>query len=638
MCFCYNKSHNHTLLHFQKFHHPIYLNIKGETEKKFLVICILCKTEIPYNNNPELSNLVNTILNKSNNSIEENDLTNCIHINNIKQEKSENLVLDDNIENKNLCLICGSCIENKNEHFNQTKHPFFYSLNLLGSDKNIVYCYLCNKEINDIFLENHLNYFGIKKNEKIQNTKDKELTNEKEKNLIIFEGKTGIKNNSTSSLNSIIQILFHLDHFNLRYYNPEHINNCLLNPNQCISCVMNKIMNGLFSNNYKEGININSFKNFFGKKNKIFLSNKEEDPFLILENFLNEIKNNDKYINPYESFEFQIEIRYECAICNHVKYEIEKKWYLTFNLNKNTDCSIEDFFKNFIKPEMIESNCSNCFSNTFLTKTKKILNYPKIFILILNRFSNDNEIINSNFKTPIDYLDIQDLNQNHSKENEQIILENDQLEEKEIDFDHDNLLFLIQCGIPEIGAKWALYKNHNNPEIAIEWYCENSSNDDYKKPLPKIKVKKSLNNTKLLYEKETKDLMEMGFPKGKVITALKDKKGNIDDALQYLISSLDSIKEDNFSFENKEKNYNYEFSNIKYVIDENDLLNKNNGYIYDLCSCLYVVGENKTNCHFECYIRDEEGLWGYYKDSNVYKMEKIPIEKGFIYFYKNKSK
>ena len=108
----------------------------------------------------------------------------------------------------------------------------------------------------------------------MKNTKDKELTNEKEKNLIIFEGKTGIKNNSSSSLNSIIQILFHLDHFNLRYYNPEHINNCLLNPNQCISCVMNKIMNGLFSNNYKEGININSFKNFFGKKNKIFLSNK----------------------------------------------------------------------------------------------------------------------------------------------------------------------------------------------------------------------------------------------------------------------------------------------------------------------------------------------------------------------------
>ena len=64
----------------------------------------------------------------------------------------------------------------------------------------------------------------------------------------------------------------------------------------------------------------------------------------------------------------------------------------------------------------------------------------------------------------------------------------------------------------------------------------------------------------------------------------------------------------------------------------------NTKYICDLCSCLYVVGENKTNCHFECNIRDEEGLWGYYKDSNVYKMEKIPIEKGFIYFYKNKSK
>jgi uncharacterized UBP type Zn finger protein len=402
---------------------------------------------------------------------------------------------------------------------------------------------------------------------------------------------------------------------------------------------MNKMMEGLYSFKYKNGINADSFRAFFGNYNSQLLLNEEQDCFTLIKIILSIIQKNDTFINIYELFEFQIENRYECNVCNHVKYIIEKKWYLEYSLKNIEKCTIKDFFNDFLNTEMIKMSCSHCYTETFMTFSKKILNYPKILIFVLNRFSNSNNKITTNFEIPINNLELKELNHEHSKENEKIIFEEGEFEEVEMEFDNENLMFLIQCGIPEIGAKWALYKNFNNPEIAIEWYCENSENEEYKKPLPKIKIKSKKkednDDENLLYKNEVEHLMRMGFIKGKVITALNLKKGNLDEALDLLINNYDSIIIDD-SYK-KKNNFNYENQYNKYGIDENNLLNKNNSYLYDLYACIYHLGNDKINCHYVCNIKDNNA-WGYYNDLKVKVMENPPFEKGNIYFFINKSK
>jgi len=431
-----------------------------------------------------------------------------------------------------------------------------------------------------------------------------------------------------------------LEDFNIRYLNPDHINDCYKDdPNKCFSCLMNKMMEGLYSFKYKNGINTDSFRAFFGNYNSQLLLNEEQDCFTLIKIILSIIQKNDTFINIYELFEFQIENRYECNVCNHVKYIIEKKWYLEYSLKNIEKCTIKDFFNDFLNTEMIKMSCSHCYTETFMTFSKKILNYPKILIFVLNRFSNSNNKITTNFEIPINNLELKELNHEHSKENEKIIFEEGEFEEVEMEFDNENLMFLIQCGIPEIGAKWALYKNFNNPEIAIEWYCENSENEEYKKPLPKIKIKSKKkednDDENLLYKNEVEHLMRMGFIKGKVITALNLKKGNLDEALDLLINNYDSIIIDD-SYK-KKNNFNYENQYNKYGIDENNLLNKNNSYLYDLYACIYHLGNDKINCHYVCNIKDNNA-WGYYNDLKVKVMENPPFEKGNIYFFINKSK
>ena len=397
-------------------------------------------------------------------------------------------------------------------------------------------------------------------------------------------------------------------------------------------------MEGLYSFKYKNGINTDSFRAFFGNYNSQLLLNEEQDCFTLIKIILSIIQKNDTFINIYELFEFQIENRYECNVCNHVKYIIEKKWYLEYSLKNIEKCTIKDFFNDFLNTEMIKMSCSHCYTETFMTFSKKILNYPKILIFVLNRFSNSNNKITTNFEIPINNLELKELNHEHSKENEKIIFEEGEFEEVEMEFDNENLMFLIQCGIPEIGAKWALYKNFNNPEIAIEWYCENSENEEYKKPLPKIKIKSKKkednDDENLLYKNEVEHLMRMGFIKGKVITALNLKKGNLDEALDLLINNYDSIIIDD-SYK-KNNNFNYENQYNKYGIDENNLLNKNNSYLYDLYACIYHLGNDQKKCHYVCNIKDNN-VWDYYDDLNVKVMENPPFEKASIYFFKNKT-
>ena len=546
------------------------------------------------------------------------------------------------------------------EHFKKTKHPLVVKTGTITPDGEAsLYCYACDNDVKDENLAIHLSNLGIDIN--TQKKTDKTVT---EMNLsfninftlskTIEEGKvltplygagfTGMENLGNSCyMNSTLQILLSLESFKKRYFDNaiEHLNICTKDPNECFLCQMSKIMYGLHSGiysqkktkrlpptdenkegeieEYQDGIRPSSFKLYFGKGHPDFSSNKQQDAFEYLSYIIEKIKKEEKKFekfDPMKLFEFDLETRMECNDCHNVKYKNSVSWFLSLSVNdwknkkeETSKCSMDEVLSKFLSPEIIELNCPECKKKSFWTKTQRILNYPKYLILVFQRFVFDWVPVKLEvaFEPKLDNFDLKVLSESQHKENEKILDTAkeeafEEEEEQEIQFNQESVNYLLQCGIPELGAKWALYLSNNDPEVALGLYCENADNPEYKKPLPKIKAKKNKNNDNDelvgINMASLESLISMGFDRKKAIAGLKKANGNVDSALNLMFS------------------------------DPN--LGEENGFITHL-------GKNTDHGHYVCHIRQEGNKWTYFNDNKVTLWEDPPIKKGYIYFYRNLS-
>ena len=584
-----------------------------------------------------------------------------------------------------LCLTCGnlSCGRKETggnqhaiEHYKKTSHPLVVKTGTITPNGEAsLYCYACDNDVKDENLAEHLKAMGIdiatqKKTDKTVTEMNLDIninftlskTIEEGKVLIPLygPGNTGLENIGNSCyMNSVIQILFNIEQFKKWYFDSalEHLNTCYKNPAECFLCQMSKIMYGLHSGmysmkktkklptneneieEYQDGIKPSSFKYFFGKDHPEFSTNHQQDAYEYLNHLLEKMKHFDKNrnINPLELFEFEIERRIECCKCHSVKYRKTKNWSLNLNVvnwkeckDENSKISIDDCINKFLGEEILNDiSCPNCKEKTNWISTQKILNFPKYLILVFERFVfNDWVPVKLEVQLDLKLLDF-DLKvfcRDHSKPNEKVIESgtdelNDLEEEKEPEFKQDDINFLLQCGIPELGAKWALFKNNNNPDLAMGWYCENVDNPEIKQPLPKIKVKKNQKNQNFS-DDNVNSLVSMGFTKEKSIIALKKTNGNVDAAVDFLFSHPEDIVDDDV--DDKEN-------------DENKEINKGNGSLYDIYGYITHLGKNATHGHYVCHIRKKDNVWTYFNDLRVNEWENPPVYKGFIYFFKNKS-
>ena len=570
------------------------------------------------------------------------------------------------------------------EHFKKTKHPLVVKTGTITPDGEAsLYCYACDNDVKDENLAIHLKNLGIDIN--TQKKTDKTIT---EMNLsfninftlskTIEEGKvltplygpgcTGLENLGNSCyMNSTLQILLSLEAFKKRYLDNaiDHLNICTKDPTECYLCQMSKIMYGLHSGiysqkktrrlpptdenkegeieEYQDGIRPSSFKLFFGKGHPDFSSNKQQDALEYLSYLIEKMKKEEKKLDkfdPMKLFEFDLETRMECNECHSVKYKNSKPWFLSLSVSdwkskkeETSKCTMDEVLSRFLSPEIIDLNCPECKKKTLWTKTQRVLDFPKYLIIVFQRFVFDwvPVKLEVSFEPILNNFDLNLLSKSQHKENEKILdttkEEALEEEEQEIQFNQEHVNYLLQCGIPELGAKWALYLSNNDPEAALGLYCENSDNPEYKKPLPKVKAKKNKNeNDELtgINQASLESLINMGFDRNKAIAGLRKANGNVDSALNLILS-------DPNLGEGKQNEEKMELE------DNNKKLNEGNGNLYDLYGFITHLGKNTDHGHYVSFVRKEGNKWNYFNDSKVTLWEEPPIKKGYIYFYKNLS-
>ena len=715
-------------------------------EFKIEVNCLACKKTLPYEQDEDIKKLVDYILNASSENQKKDKeewelkILPCEH--SLTLQQNEGLIVEEKSldkckdcelkKNLWLCLTCGNLACGRKEtggnlhaieHYNKTKHPLVVKYGTLSPDEEpSLYCYACDNDVKDEYLDTHLQNLGI--DIKSKQKTDKTVT---EMNLdinlnftlskTIEEGKvlpslygpgfTGLENLGNSCyMNSIIQILFNLEPFKKRYYENaiEHLSICTRDSTNCFLCQMSKLSYGLHSGlyskkktrhlpptddnkegeieEYQDGIRPSSFKYYFGKGNKDFSSNKQQDAFEYLFYLLEKIQSEEKKykeFNPMSLFEFDMEIRRECNGCNVVKYENTRTWYLPLSVDNwkskieaTEKCTMDEVLSKFLSPESIEIDCPFCKKKTLWSKTQRVLNYPKYLIIVFQRFEFDKEPIKLevSFEPTLDKFDLNTLSQPHKKENEKSYekelelqkekekekekeksLENEKIkedkkeeedmEEVDIEFNQENVNYLMQCGVPELGAKWALYLNNHDPEVALGFYCENTDNPEYQKPLPKIKVKKDKNkkvdeeNLSGIDMGALNNLLTMNFSRKKSINALKVCNNNFEEALNLLLTDPNPTGEDNE--DNKNENEKKEEEKMEIEEEENKKINEGNGSIYNMEGFITHLGKNTHHGHYVSHVRQKDNKWTYFNDMKVALWEDPLIQKGYIYFYKNLS-
>ncbi len=512
-----------------------------------------------------------------------------------------------------------------------------------------MYCYSCDIDVKDEELPQHLKNFGIditlqQKTEKTMAEMNLEFnlnftlskTIEDGKVLIPVYGSeyTGMENLGNSCyLNSIIQILFSLETFKSKFFDNclIHLTTCLKNPEECFDCQISKIMFGMYSGKYSQklirkllvydsdndkeqkevieeyqkGIKPFSFKYFFGKDNLEFTSNRQQDAFEYLNHLFEKfdfyLKNKNENIRL--DFEFEIESRFECLICKGVKYKSQRTWYLPLSVPdwenrklEDSKISLDEIIQKFLEYEILELDCLQCKSKSKFTKTQKIKNYPKYFIILFQRFVYDWVPIKLEVQFHINQenINLSTLSREHSKAPNEIVLEeakeiakndteNNINEEIEVepDFDADKLNILIMNGVPELSAKHALLNTSNNVDEALMWFFTNLENEAIYQPVQKIKKKKNQVKTNEyenfgVMQSQIDMLMEMGYSRVQALGSLKKNADNAERALEFLFENPD-FDFDNFLLDFKKAKG--ENNSMQVNINE---YNKNHSNVYDL--------------------------------------------------------
>ncbi|KAF9438850.1 hypothetical protein BGZ76_003875 [Entomortierella beljakovae] len=507
-------------------------------------------------------------------------------------------------ENLWLCLVCGNLGCGRQQyggtggnghglsHFDATGHGVACKLGTITPEGTAdIYCYHCNEERSDDQLGAHLARFGIKVESQQKTIKTlTELSLEQNQNFnfnmfaedgkafepLFGPGYTGFKNLGNSCyMASVLQSVFDLPSFISRYFptDPMHLQTCDRNPGDCLQCQLAKVADGLLSGRYatpviaengevqgQDGIAPGMFKALIGRGHSEFSTMRQQDSFEFFQHLIKIISQNERTTgrDPTNTFEFSNEQRLQCNECKKVRYLWDSTTALSIAVpaKKTSGPGEEEVYETvslgqcldtYIAPEVLPYNCPSCQKNTLATKTNRFASFPEVLVINMRRFEYQNWVPRK-LAVPIDVpegnVDFEKY-RGHGQQPDEELLPEDAPEasggnNSAPEFDQAVIEQLQMMGFPLIRCQKALLATGTqNAEVAMDWLIQHMEDPDIDDPI----VSKSSSAPSVSPE-QISQLADMGFSDKQAKKALKETGGDMERAVEWLFSHMDTPMDD----------------------------------------------------------------------------------------------
>jgi ubiquitin C-terminal hydrolase len=105
----------------------------------------------------------------------------------------------------------------------------------------------------------------------------------------------------------------------------------------------------------------------------------------------------------------QAKLKIKCMKCNNIKEVIEDFSTINLTVNSTETLHLYDLFNNYLKKELHDDSdnlyyCENCKCNTITEKQINLWKLPKRLIVVLKRYNQNGNKLNTKIKYPIDFM------------------------------------------------------------------------------------------------------------------------------------------------------------------------------------------------------------------------------------------
>lgn len=508
-------------------------------------------------------------------------------------------------ENLWLCLVCGHVGCGRSQfggvggnshalaHSNATSHGVVVKLGSITPEGNAdIYCYTCNEERTDPELAAHLAHWGIniaerEKTEKSlmelqieQNLRwEFSMTSDDGKELqpVFGPGFTGLKNLGNSCyLSSIVQCLFSLPEFQLRYHRPDEVPPETRSPAEDLETQLRKLADGLLSGRYskpdsdvisvpdsaevphQKGLAPSMFKHLVGRDHPEFSTMRQQDAFEFLLHLFKLIslsRHPERSLNPVNSFRFCLEQRLQCLSCGKVRYKVDEQDNISVQVparpivdpgtgsgeggTSYESVTLKECLDIFTAEEVVELRCPGCGSRAGFRKRSLFKTLPQQFVINARRFQLINWVptkLNVPVEVSDEPLDLTTYLSTGPRPDEEPLPE----EENPVATFTPNpvaLEQLISMGFPQVRCEKALQATGNSDaEAAMNWLFAHMDDPDIDQPIAASSAQSGASQQD---PEKIAQLGEMGIDAAKAAKALAATGGDVNRALDWVFSHPD---------------------------------------------------------------------------------------------------
>eukprot|EP00696_Hemimastix_kukwesjijk_P000558 gnl/Hemi2/1075_TR387_c0_g1_i1.p1 gnl/Hemi2/1075_TR387_c0_g1~~gnl/Hemi2/1075_TR387_c0_g1_i1.p1 ORF type:complete len:770 (+),score=246.94 gnl/Hemi2/1075_TR387_c0_g1_i1:47-2356(+) len=586
-----------------------------------------------------------------------------------------NCALDKNLW---LCLTCGNlgCARSQGfglggnghglAHFEATRHPVSIQMGTItpegGAD---VHCYVCDEEVTDPSLAQHLATFGLdilKQQKTIRSMVEMELDQNLNLDLtktvedgktyqpVFGPGLTGINNLGNSCyMASVLQSVFASAPFQNTYVALGHQRTCRERHNECFHCQMEKMARGLLDGTFSRpqpdakegdlrgqiGVSPRMFRHLIGRDHVEFETMKQQDALEYYQHLLKIVERQEKPYgrDPGEAYKFTLQQRLQCLQCLGVRYQQVKQSELFLNILRPPTTEgeapvvrLEDCLAQFMAPVVVDDfRCPACNAGTQATIKFSVETTPDILVLALRRFVYEAWVptkLDTNLNIP-ESLNLEAFVADRAPQDEHFLPAAAETSSApaEAPLDMEIVNQLMNMGFPQVRCEKAVRAGNKNADAALGWLMEHMEDPDIDVPV----AKPSAAGAKAVDPAKVSQLMEMGVSAAQARKALKETDGNVERAVDWMFShDLTAITDEDEGAPSAAA-----AAPAGRPAPAGPVGNPH----YRLKAFITHRGTSVHCGHYVAHVRQADGTWVLFNDNKVVVYPDPPVGRGYMYFF-----